>query len=74
MAIDVVLRVSLSPTIGESSTWLAEEKPIFSDQREKSALYRLEPETASPNAWEMPSDIGAFVLTVGARGAARRAS
>lgn len=67
MKIDVVLRVT--PTIGESPTWLAAEKAIFWIDVRKPALYRLALETGDQEAWEMPSDIGAFALTEGATGA-----
>jgi sugar lactone lactonase YvrE len=60
MDIEVVLEAGA--IIGESPTWVSEEKALYWIDVKKPALHRFEPATGLQRAWPMTSDIGAFAL------------
>jgi sugar lactone lactonase YvrE len=61
MAIETVLDVHA--TIGESATWVAEERVLYWIDVKAPALHRYCPDDKSTRSWPMTSDIGGFALT-----------
>jgi sugar lactone lactonase YvrE len=48
--------------IGESPTWVPEDRVLFWIDVKEPALHRLDPETLSLTSWQLASDIGGFAL------------
>jgi sugar lactone lactonase YvrE len=61
MVIETLLDVRAK--IGESPTWVAEERALYWIDVKAPALYRYCPDDGSTGAWPMTSDIGGFALT-----------
>lgn len=61
MAIETVLDVHA--TIGESATWVADERVLYWIDVKAPALHRYCPDDESTRSWAMTSDIGGFALT-----------
>jgi sugar lactone lactonase YvrE len=66
MAIETVL--DCHATIGESATWVADERALYWIDVKAPALHRYRPDDQATRSWHMTSDIGGFALT-GAGGA-----
>lgn len=49
--------------IGESATWIAEERALYWIDVKAPALHRYRPDDEGTRSWRMTSDIGAFALT-----------
>lgn len=50
-------------TIGESPTWVEQEKSLYWIDVKAPALHRFRPADGATRTWRMTSDIGAFALT-----------
>jgi sugar lactone lactonase YvrE len=61
MAIETVL--NFHATIGESPTWVADERALYWIDVKAPALHRYCPDHESTRTWPMTSDIGGFALT-----------
>jgi sugar lactone lactonase YvrE len=61
MLIETVL--DFRATIGESPTWLAQERAIYWIDVKAPALHRYRPDDGSTFTWPVTSDIGGFALT-----------
>lgn len=61
MVIETVL--DFRATIGESPTWLAEERSLYWIDVKAPALHRYRPDDGSTFTWPVTSDIGGFALT-----------
>ncbi|MGH6681304.1 MAG: SMP-30/gluconolactonase/LRE family protein, partial [Bradyrhizobium sp.] len=61
MAIETVL--DFHATIGESATWVADERALYWIDVKAPALHRYCPNDEATRSWPMTSDIGAFALT-----------
>ncbi len=61
MAIETVL--SFRAAIGESPTWVADERALYWIDVKAPALHRYCPDDESTRSWPMTSDIGGFALT-----------
>ena len=61
MAIETVL--DFHATIGESPTWVADERALYWIDVKAPALHRYCPGDESTRTWPMTSDIGGFALT-----------
>ena len=61
MAIETVL--NFHATIGESPTWVADERALYWIDVKAPALHRYCPDDESTRTWPMTSDIGGFALT-----------
>jgi sugar lactone lactonase YvrE len=59
---EIEVATNIGATIGESPTWVPNEKVLYWIDVKKPALYRYDPMTGGQRAWPMPSDIGAFAL------------
>jgi sugar lactone lactonase YvrE len=55
--------------IGESPTWSESERALYWIDVKKPALYRYDLAAAQQRAWDLSSDVGAFALLDGKRGA-----
>ena len=62
-AIEVVL--DAHATIGESPTWVAEERALYWIDVKRPALYRFDPASGANREWRLTSDIGGFALIEG---------
>ena len=60
MVIETVL--NFRATIGESPTWVADERALYWIDVKAPALHRYCPDDESTRAWPMTSDIGGFAL------------
>lgn len=60
MLIETVL--DFHATIGESPTWIADERALYWIDVKAPALHRYCPDDESTRAWPMTSDIGGFAL------------
>jgi len=61
MAIETALNAHA--TIGESPTWVADERALYWIDVKAPALHRYCPEDESTRRWPLTSDVGAFALT-----------
>ena len=61
MQVEVVLAAAAA--IGESPTWVAEERVLYWIDVKAPALHRLDPTTRGQRSWTLPDDVGAFALT-----------
>jgi sugar lactone lactonase YvrE len=61
MAIETVL--NFHATIGESPTWVADQRALYWIDVKAPALHRYHPGAESTRTWPMTSDIGGFALT-----------
>lgn len=61
MSVEIVL--DAHATIGESATWVAEERALYWIDVKAPALYRFDPATDENREWRLTSDIGGFALT-----------
>ncbi len=61
MAIETVL--DFHATIGESPTWVADERALYWIDVKAPALHRYCPDDEAVRSWPMTSDIGGFALT-----------
>ena len=61
MVIETVL--NFRATIGESPTWVADERALYWIDVKAPALHRYCPDDESTRSWPMTSDIGGFALT-----------
>ncbi|MGH6992786.1 MAG: SMP-30/gluconolactonase/LRE family protein [Caulobacteraceae bacterium] len=61
MAIEKVLDVHAS--IGESATWVADERALYWIDVKAPALHRYRPECGENRTWPLTSDVGGFALT-----------
>ena len=61
MVIETVL--DFRATIGESPTWVADERALYWIDVKAPALHRYCPDDESTRSWPMTSDIGGFALT-----------
>ncbi len=61
MVIETVL--NFRATIGESPTWVADERALYWIDVKAPALHRYYPDDESTSSWPMTSDIGGFALT-----------
>ena len=61
MAIETVL--DFHATIGESATWVADERALYWIDVKAPALHRYCPDDEATRSWPMTSDIGGFALT-----------
>ncbi len=61
MAIETVL--NFRAAIGESPTWVADERALYWIDVKAPALHRYCPDDESTHCWPMTSDIGGFALT-----------
>lgn len=55
--------LDIRATIGESPTWVAEERALYWIDVKAPALRRYRPDDGSNFTWPMTSDIGGFALT-----------
>ena len=60
MTIETVL--DFHSRIGESPTWVADERALYWIDVKAPALYRYCPDDESLRSWPMTSDIGGFAL------------
>ena len=61
MVIEVVL--DFHATIGESPTWVPDERALYWIDVKEPALHRYCPDNEATRSWPMTSDIGGFALT-----------
>jgi len=61
MSIDKVL--DFHATIGESATWVADERALYWIDVKAPALHRYCPDDETTRSWPMTSEIGGFALT-----------
>jgi sugar lactone lactonase YvrE len=61
MAIETVL--DFHATIGESATWVADQRALYWIDVKAPALHRYCPDNEATRSWPMTSDIGGFALT-----------
>jgi sugar lactone lactonase YvrE len=63
MTIETVL--DARATIGESPTWVAEEKALYWIDVKAPALHRYQPADGATRTWALTSDVGGFALMEG---------
>ncbi len=61
MPIETVL--DFHATIGESATWVADERALYWIDVKAPALHRYHPDDEATRSWPLTSDIGGFALT-----------
>lgn len=59
----IELALDARALIGESPTWVADERALYWIDVKAPALHRFDPATGTDREWRLGSDIGAFALT-----------
>src|SRR3954454_17378348 len=62
MTVEVTCVLDARAELGECPVWSIEEQALYWVETPRPALHRLDPHSAAPRTWPMPSRIGSFGL------------